>query len=170
MTADQMIKTEIAKQQAPRKPRGPLFYVIAALIVAAVAAVAFFGLSAANAYRADIAAMESNAQELYDAAAEQRALADAAADRAEGFAQEAGESVSSLEAAEAEAAAIAEAEAAAAAASAAENPVYGQYPSGYKVPFIKNADPEDAAGGAYDTSACASKSASTDSAGVPRCD
>lgn len=43
----------------------------------------------------------------------------------------------------------------------APDPVYGQYPSGWSVPFIPSSDPNNAAGGDYDVSACASGTAST---------
>ena len=52
----------------------------------------------------------------------------------------------------------------------APEPAYGSYPAGYPVPFIPSSDPEDAAGGYYDTSACASGSGSTGGDGVPYCD
>lgn len=48
-------------------------------------------------------------------------------------------------------------------------PVYGQYPSGWPVPFTPSSDPNNAAGGDYDVSACASGTASTVN-GVPVCD
>jgi hypothetical protein len=43
-------------------------------------------------------------------------------------------------------------------------------PSGALVPFIASNDPQNAAGGTYDTNACASHSASTGSDGKPHCD
>lgn len=118
MEPNEVLKAAAAKGPSPR--RSKLLVGGVALVVAALVVATFFGVRAVNDYRADIEAMQTNAQELYDAAAEQRQLAQIAADEAQGYADAAGESVDSLVAAEAEAAAIAEAEAAAEAARAAQ--------------------------------------------------
>lgn len=103
MTADQMMRNEIAK--GPRPERSKLVLVGAALGVAVLVVGGIFGVRALNDYRADIASMQSSAADFYLAAEVQADLAGAAADRAQGFADDAGAAVTSLEAAEAEAAA-----------------------------------------------------------------
>jgi len=111
-----MMKAEIAKHG-----RKPSRIAIAATALAAVALIvgSVFGVNAASAYRADIEVMQSNAEDYYDAAAEQQVLAQQAADQAQEYADAASTSVTSLEAAEAARAAQAEADAAAAAAAQA---------------------------------------------------
>jgi hypothetical protein len=114
-----MIRDTAAKGPV-RRPR--VRTIVAVSVVGAlVVAGGVFGVNAVNAYRADIEAMQTSAQAYYDAAADQQALAQEAADKAQGYAAAASASVDSIEAAEAEAAAIAEAAAAAAAAAASQD-------------------------------------------------
>lgn len=134
-----------------------------AVVGSAVAGVALIaggitGVNAANAYRADIEAMQASAEEFYDAAAEQQVLAQDAADSAALSAVAASESVTSLEAAEAEAQAVADAEAAAEAARVAQSAQPAQadepvsrtnLPSGATPPNVSGTDQPD-------STACAS--------------
>lgn len=112
---NEMLKTEAAKGPTPKRARWVL--PVAGAAVVAVAVGGFFGVRALNDYRADIEAMQTSAQEYYDAAAEQQQLAREAAEEAQGYADAASESTDSLEAAEAEAEALAAAQAAQAAAN-----------------------------------------------------
>jgi len=112
------MKAEIAKRG--RKPN-KVAVVGTAVAVTALIVGGFFGVNAANDYRADIEAMQSSAAEDRAAVTEQAQIASAAADDAQAAADAASAAVTSLQAAEAAAAAQAEADAAAAAAAQAEN-------------------------------------------------
>lgn len=52
----------------------------------------------------------------------------------------------------------------------APEPSWGNYPSGYPVPFVASSDPENANGGEWAVAACASGSATTGGDGRPYCD
>lgn len=116
MSADQMMKSEIAKHG--RKP-SKLVIAAAALGVAALVAGGVVGANAANSYRAEIEAAKADAAEYYELAAEQHQLTQQAADDAQESADAAAEAATAAEAAEAAAAAQAAADAAAAAAAQA---------------------------------------------------
>jgi hypothetical protein len=161
-----MIKAEFEKAQRPK--RSKLAIAAGALVAVVLVVGGIVVVNAASEYRAEIDAKLAAAQQYYDDAAEQNELSVQAASSAEQSAQRAQDAADATEAAEAAAKAKAAAAKAKAAAEATGS-VYGQYPSGYAVPFIASSDPENANGGDYDVNACASKSATTVN-GVPRCD
>ena len=161
-----------------RKPVGKRTVIIGAVIAAVVLTGGGIGTKALIDYRADIEASQTAAADYYEAA-DQRVLdAEAAAIAAQEAADSAASATDSLvaaeEAAAAQAAADEAARVAAEAAAAANAPksnntggggggyTYGQYPSGAPVPWIEP--------GRWDTSACASSSASTTADGTVVCD
>jgi hypothetical protein len=121
MTADQMIRKEITKRGRPQRRK--VMIAVSGLGVALLVATSIFGTRVALDYRADIEAMQTSAQEYYQAAEEQAELAADAADAAAESAAAAEVAVDLAEAKEQAAEAAAAAAAAEAAAAAAEEPV-----------------------------------------------
>ena len=153
MTADQMMRAEIAKGPTPRRTK--LAIAASALGVGVLVAGGIFGVSAANAYRADIQAMQASAEAYYEAAEGQAELAQAAAESAAVSAQSAEDAVTVAEAEQAAATAALEAQVAAEAAAESQDPPRSNLPAGATPPNVPGTDQPD-------STACASSALTWD--------
>jgi hypothetical protein len=110
MSADEMMRSEIAKKQSPKRSR--LVIAGASLGVVLLAVGGFFGVKAANDYRSEIEASQAAAEDARADALEIKAQTQQLVDEAAASAEAAQEAVDSKAAAEDAAAAVAAAQAA----------------------------------------------------------